>query len=104
MSEKTLAIILVGSESSDFLRISVLSCTRQRSWFSFQVSIRCSPFSGKLTAGFLAGELNWFGRKIERLHRELTGKAELQPLQPNLTITMVGNGRGKIDVVGSARE
>jgi hypothetical protein len=72
--------------------------------FSAQVSVRSSPFSGKLTAGFLAGELNRFGREIERLYIELTGKAELQPLEPNITITMIGNGRGNIDVAGSARE
>jgi hypothetical protein len=40
---------------------------------------------------------------IRRLHRGLTGIAELNPLEPNITLTLMGDGKGQITVDGVAR-
>ena len=43
-----------------------------------------------------AAELQGFLTGCEDLHRSLTGQANLDCLEPNLAIQMVGNGRGAI--------
>jgi hypothetical protein len=47
--------------------------------------------------------LRQFGRDIEELHRTLTGTATLDPIEPNLTLKMIGDGKGHITVKGRAQ-
>jgi hypothetical protein len=48
------------------------------------------------------GELRSFGQEIRTLHRDLTGTAELQPREPNLILTLTGDGKGHVEVEGEA--
>jgi hypothetical protein len=54
-------------------------------------------------ASFLQGELSGFARELQTLHKGLKGKAILAPLEPNLELSLVGDGRGYIEITGSAR-
>ena len=50
----------------------------------------------------MEGELGRFAQEIRTLHRDLAGTAALQPLEPNLTLTLIGDGKGHIAVEGEA--
>ena len=50
----------------------------------------------------MKGELGRFAQEIRTLHRNLDGVAELQPIEPNLILTLAGDGKGHIAVDGEA--
>lgn len=50
----------------------------------------------------MKGELGRFAQEIRTLHRDLAGTAALQPLEPNLILTLIGDGKGHIAVEGEA--
>jgi hypothetical protein len=50
----------------------------------------------------MKGELGHFAQEIRELHRSLTGRAELQPIEPNLILTLTGDGKGHVAVEGEA--
>jgi hypothetical protein len=55
-----------------------------------------------MSGNFMEGELGRFAQEIRALHRDLAGTAELQPLEPNLILTLTGDGKGHIAVEGEA--
>ena len=49
------------------------------------------------------GELRKFAQEVDALRRKLSGTARLSPLEPNLRLTLTGDGKGHINVEGTAR-
>jgi len=52
----------------------------------------------------MKGELARFADGIRRLRHDLVGIAALNPIEPNITVTLTGDGKGHITVEGVARE
>ena len=52
---------------------------------------------------FNKGELARFAEEIRRLHHDLVGTARLDPIEPNLVLTLTGDGKGHVLVDGVAR-
>jgi hypothetical protein len=44
-----------------------------------------------------------FAREVRTLQKSLKGKATLLPLEPNLTLSLAGDGKGHVQIDGTAR-
>ena len=51
----------------------------------------------------MEGELSRFAQEVQDLHRHLHGNATLEPMEPNLTLCLAGDGKGHIEMSGMAR-
>ena len=94
--------ILIGSAGGDHVSIKIGSPNREE-WRGAEVEVRCDGWIGRMRASFMKGELGRFSEEIRQLHRKLSGSAELQPLEPNLTLALTGDGKGHVTVDGTAR-
>jgi hypothetical protein len=65
--------------------------------------VQCDGFKGEFRANFMQGELSRFARELQILYKRLKGEAVLAPLEPNLELSCIGDGRGHIEVTGTAR-
>lgn len=89
--------VLIGSEGADHVLITPSDSVHA------DVEVRCDGWSGRTRTYFGKGELGHFAQEILRLHRDLVGTAELNPLEPNIVLTLSGDGKGHIAVDGTAR-
>jgi hypothetical protein len=48
-------------------------------------------------------ELSRFAQQVQNLHKHLHGKATLEPMEPNLTLFLSGDGKGHVEVTGVDR-
>jgi hypothetical protein len=55
-------------------------------WGTANVAVTCGVWSGVFQWQFYRGELRRFGEQLLELHRILSGCANLDPLDPNLTL------------------
>jgi len=51
----------------------------------------------------MQGELSRFARELRILHEQLNGEAILAPLESNLELSFAGDGKGHVEVKGTAR-
>lgn len=89
--------IVIGTKGGDYVSIQILG-----RW-SANIGVRCDGWSGDIRGTFFKGELLGFAEEISRLYRDLTGTAQLKPLEPNITLTLTGDGKGHVTVEGTAR-
>jgi hypothetical protein len=94
--------IVIGNKGSDYVSIRVIGPAPGGLWTKTEIQVRCDGWSGTANWSFYKGELRTFAEAIRRLYRDLTGAAELQPLEPNLTLTLTGDGKGHISAEGVA--
>lgn len=96
--------ILIGNKGADHVSIVV---TRRYSdpegWLGAEIEVRCDGWFGRMRTDFMKGELARFADEIRKIHRDLVGTARLQPVEPNLVLTFVGDGKGHIAVDGVAQ-
>ena len=57
-------------------------------WFDTEIEVRCDGWRGKFGASFMQGELSRFAQEVQTLHKQLHGKATLEPMEPNLTLSL----------------
>jgi hypothetical protein len=68
-------------------------------WLDIRASVDTGQASVLASGTFLhLGEIKQFHQQVEELESRLTGTAALKPMEPNLQVELVGNGRGQIDV------
>jgi hypothetical protein len=48
----------------------------------------------------MSGELGRFAHEVRKVYKSLTGTAELNPIEPNLILTLKGDGKGHVEVTG----
>jgi hypothetical protein len=103
MSVNSGAEVLIGG--ADGNRVSIRSCTKNGSegWFDTEIEVRCDGWRGKFGASFMQSELSLFAQQVQNLHKHLHGKATLEPMEPNLTLSLSGDGKGHVEVTGVAR-
>jgi hypothetical protein len=51
----------------------------------------------------MQGELSRFAQELRILYEQLNGKAILAPMEPNLELSFTGEGKGHVEVEGTAR-
>lgn len=95
--------VFIGSGGGDHLSLTPVAEGTNARWFRAQIRIVCDGMSGTTDAYLQPGELAKFAEEVRKLHRNLVGPAKLSPLEPNIVVEMIGDGRGHIRVKGSAQ-
>ncbi|HEV2315563.1 MAG TPA: hypothetical protein VGR94_09680 [Candidatus Acidoferrales bacterium] len=95
--------IRIGGDTTEFVSIRRLSRNDPEEWFQTEIEVQCDGWRGKARASFMRGELTHFAEEIEVLHRKLRGEAILHAVEAPLELSLVGDGKGHIEVIGTAR-
>jgi hypothetical protein len=93
--------VVIGHAEAERVTIEVVE-RGLGEWATANVAVTCGVWSGVFQWQFYRGELRSFGQQLLELHRSLSGSANLDPLEPNLTLKMTGDGKGHIIVEGRA--
>jgi len=98
------AEVLIGGEEGN--RISIRRRTKNgpEGWFDTEIEVRCDGWHGKFGASFMQGELSQFAKQVQDLHQHLHGQATLEPMEPNLTLSLSGDGKGHVEISGVAQK
>lgn len=103
--EESLGFRLGGSDR-EYVAVSLTGRTEWTEsvelWSSADVSIRSGGFSGHCPAAFVVEDFAAFLDELRRVWQTLSGEASFEPLEGQLRIRVVGNGRGEIKVTGEA--
>jgi hypothetical protein len=73
-------------------------------WISVTVKIATGGFRGECSAFFLTMELADFSHQLQNLYDTLHGKACFETMEGQLTLTLSGDGKGRILVEGDAAD
>ena len=102
---------ILGATENPKIEVSVLGYERDQTgeyhddnWVNGHVSIRVGAFYGEFDAAFTTGDFVRFRTELEPLFETLSGQAQFSTLEGQLEFTLVGNGRGKIQVKGSGSD
>lgn len=71
-------------------------------WVAVEVSVSAGAFSGQFNAAFLTKDFVQFHAALQSLYETLKGEAVFSTLEEQLSLKVVGNGRGHIEVEGVA--
>jgi hypothetical protein len=93
--------VSVGSAEAEHLTINVVN-QEPDNWRIANVEVACGIWKGDFRWRFYNGELRRFAQQVNDLYRTLTGIANLEPMEPNLTLKMTGDGKGHVIVEGKA--
>jgi len=94
--------IVIGNKGADFVSLRVRG-RGPEGWSNAEIDVRCGGWAGSMKGSFLKGELARFAQEVRRLHCDLRGTAPLEPVEPNIALTLTGDGKGHITVDGIAR-
>lgn len=96
-----------GQSERERIAVNVLSYERPISgdyyddnWLLVAINVSVGGFSGRARAAFGAGELVRFSQQLHLLYDSLSGSAEFRTLEDQLSLTLVGDGRGHIRLTG----
>jgi hypothetical protein len=95
--------ILIKGRSGEQIHIRRASANGPEGWFDTEVEVHCDGWRGKFIASFMQGELQGLALGLRTIHEHLVGQAVFTPLEPNLELSFTGDGKGHIEVKGSAR-
>lgn len=103
--------VLFAGDGGERLRMDVLGYERKPTgeyfddnWLSVVVEIKAGGFAGVFSASFLTGEIEAFRQEAAKLYESLMGRAEFRTLEEQLSLDLVGDGRGRIRLTGSAAD
>jgi len=94
--------IVIGDKGADCVSLKV-GGPSPKGWSRAEIEVRCDGWTGTMRGSFMKGELARFAEEIRRLHHDLVGTARLDPIEPNLVLTLTGDGKGHVLVDGVAR-
>jgi hypothetical protein len=95
--------VRIGGKDGEFVSLRRLTQNDPGGWFDAEVEVQCDGWQGKIRTSFMHGELARFAEEIEVLYGDLRGEATLQPIESHLTLSFTGDGKGHIEVVGTAQ-
>jgi hypothetical protein len=70
-------------------------------WLTTQIRVRAGGFRGQADASILTSELVHFLAQLRSLQEELRGTAEFSTLEEQLSLRLMGDGLGHIELVGA---
>lgn len=73
-------------------------------WLTSQIRLRAGGFRGNVDASILTDELAGFLTELRPLYGALRGTAEFSTLENQLHLTLTGDGKGHIELVGEAAD
>jgi hypothetical protein len=96
-----------GHEKQERLEVDVLSYERPVSgeyyddnWLVVAVNVSAGGFSGRARMTILTDELVRFSEQLHLLYDRRSGSAEFRTLEEQLSLTIVGDGKGHIRLTG----
>jgi hypothetical protein len=96
-----------GQSEEELIEIDVLHYERRASgeygddnWLTTEIRVHAGCFHGKISAAIITSEFTRFLPQLRELHEKLTGKAEFRTLEGQLSLTLMGDGRGHIELEG----
>lgn len=95
--------VLISGQAGERITIRRVTAVGPEGWFGAEVEVRCDGWHGKFGASFMQGELSRFARELRTLYEQLNGEAILVPLEPNLELSFACDGKGHVEVKGTAR-
>ncbi|MED5612388.1 WapI family immunity protein [Janthinobacterium sp. P210005] len=93
--------IHIGNDS-EFVEIIIRKHNGTDDWVGGDAEIRVRGFSASISADFEPTDFQIFEAELRALYENLSGKAQLLPREEQLTLKLRGNGRGGIEVSGTA--
>jgi len=93
--------IHIGNDS-EFVEIDIRKRHGIDDWIGGDAEIKVRGFHASISADFEPIDFQIFETELRTLYENLSGKAELRPTEEQLTLTLQGNGRGGIEVAGTA--
>ncbi len=103
--------IAFGGEKHERLEITVTGYERGASgdhhddnWLNVTVSVVAGAFGGSFGATFQAAELLDLYTGTSQLYETMSGCVRFETLEEQLSLDMVGNGRGSIELRGEAMD
>ena len=98
-----------GSKEHERIAIEVFGYERAASgeywddnWLAVEVSVAAGAFRGKYKASFMAGEFEDFHQQLKGLLEALRGEAKFQTIEGQLSLALIGDGLGHIQIRGEA--
>jgi hypothetical protein len=95
--------IVIGDKGSDYVSLRIISGPDHEDWSRADIEVRCDGFSGAMPGQFRKDELVHFGEQVRGLQTNLSGIAIFEPIEPNIELTLKGDGKGHITVTGVAQ-
>ena len=96
-----------GQSEYERLEIDVVSYERSPvgeyyddNWLKIMVRISAGGFRGEGEGAFLTGEIDDFLRQLRALYDSLSGTAEFNTLERQLSLKASGDGKGHVELVG----
>ena len=87
---------------TEFVRIDVPASFDAEGWAQVTFEVSVHGFRGTVKPFLERSDIERFLPEVVRLHEALAGRAELSPLEAQVSLTLSGNGRGAIAVSGFA--
>jgi hypothetical protein len=102
---------ILGATENPKVEVSVLGYEREvtgeyydDNWVKGHVLIRVGAFYGEYDAAFTTGDFLRLRDELQPLFETLSGQAQFSTLEGQLEFTLIGNGRGEIQVKGSGSD
>lgn len=106
----TVAFSIGGSEHNK-VTVEVINYERAASsdyhddnWVNVGIYVAVGAFSGRFAASFLTEEFVAFRAQLRKLYETLNGEATFTTLEGQLTLKLVGDGRGGVALKGEASD
>ena len=110
MADEPLEIV-IGRRDSDHVLIQVVGRMHpgaddywDGNWLASPITARLRGFTVALDAALRTDELQSFRRELERVHRTMSGSAELVSMEEWITLQIVCEPNGHLDVGGELSE
>ena len=106
-----MATLSIGGSEKEKVTVHVTNYERAQSgeyhddnWLNVVVSVNAGAFSGEFSAAFVTDEFVTFRSQVQTLYQTLKGTATFRTIEGQLALTLVGDGRGHVNVKGEARD
>jgi hypothetical protein len=100
-----------GQAEEERIEVDVHSCENLQpgakwydNWLSVDIRIQAGGFQGQVSAQLISDELVRFASQLRPLYQSLTGVAELSTMEGQLSLRLVGDGKGHIGLSGEVRD
>jgi hypothetical protein len=95
--------VVIGAPDGNRVVIHRQTSNDRESWFHAAIAVHCDGWYGQFKASFMRGELSRLAQDVRALYQRLDGEAVLDPVEPNLVLSLTGDGKGHVRVRGTAQ-
>ena len=100
-------IFAFGHSERERIEVDVLGYERapvgeyfDDNWLTVDIRVQAGGFHGVASAAILTGELVGFASQLRPLFEKLSGSAQFSTMEGQLTLSLVGDGKGHIELRG----